>query len=222
MSFNSRFATASLVLASTVADDGTFTLSYPTGTSQSSFNAGLAGSGHYIVLNNNDKWSAGDPGISVSFGASEITITNLTGASIPAGTAVLVYLARVPTGPVAYINIPIELATITAGDVVTGFRPGVSGTIEDVQFIVTTAATTASRAATLNLEIGTTNLTGGTLALTSANCTPLGATIAGAAITGANTLTPESTLSVEGSAVTAFAEGAGLLVIRVRLDEPAA
>jgi len=222
MAFNSRFATASLVLASSVADDGTFTLSYPTGTTQASFTAGLAGSGHYIILNNNDKWSVGDPGISVSFDSSEITITNLTGGAFAAGTEVLVFLDRKATGPVAYLHLPILLAGVTAADVLTGFRPGVSGTIEDVQFIVTTAVTTAGDGATLNLEIGTTNVTGGNVVLTSANSTPLGAVIAGTAITGNNTLTPESLLSVEASSVTAFAEGAGLLVIRIRLNEPAA
>lgn len=45
-----------------------------------SFNAGHAGSDHYAVLNNNDKWTYADPlGINVSFGASTITITNRSG-----------------------------------------------------------------------------------------------------------------------------------------------
>ena len=55
-------------------DDATFTVSYPSGYSQLSFNAGHAGSGHYAMLNNNDKWSNADPGIAVAFGASLITL----------------------------------------------------------------------------------------------------------------------------------------------------
>jgi hypothetical protein len=114
----------------------------------------------------------------------------------------------------ATLCIPITLANITtAGDVVTAFTPGFNGKIASMQFIVTTAVTTGSKAATLNAEIGTTNVTGGEVALTSANCTPLGAVVAGAAITGNNTFSSTDTISIEASSVTAFAEGAGVLVI---------
>jgi len=212
----SKFAIASTILASAVADSGTFTIGYPSGTSQLSFNAGLAGSGHYAILNSNDKYAAIDADMSVSFGASDITITNSSGASWPAGSEVMVFLDQVDGNDVVYLNLPIKLAKLANGDVVTEFRPGVAGAIEDVQFIVTDPATTAAKAATLNLEIGTTNLTGGTVALTSANCTPLGAVVAGAAITAGNVLARESKLSVEASSVTAFAEGEGVLVIRIR------
>lgn len=114
------------------------------------------------------------------------------------------------------IAIPIQLATIPAGDVLTNWTPGFAGTITKVSFAVTVAATTASKAATLNLEIGTTNLTGGVVSLTSANCTPLGAVIAGTAVTAGNTFTASDTISVEGSSVTAFIEGAGVLLISIQ------
>ena len=113
------------------------------------------------------------------------------------------------------LSIPIKLATITAGDVATGITPGFAGKITKVQFLVTTAVTTAAKAATLNLEIGTTNLTGGAVALTSANCTPLGAVVAGTAVTANNEFTDTDTISVEGSSVTAFSEGEGVLLITV-------
>jgi len=118
--------------------------------------------------------------------------------------------------PVVYA-LPITLANITgAGDVLTTLTPGFAGKIVSLDFAVTTAVTTASKAATLNAEIGTTNLTGGTVALTSANCTPLGAVVAGAAITAANSFTSTDTISIEASSVTAFAEGAGVLYITCR------
>ena len=116
-------------------------------------------------------------------------------------------------GEVIVVGLPIVLATVTAGDVLTAFPLTFAGTITAVNFVVTTAVTTGSKLATLNLEIGTTNLTGGLLALTSANCTPLGAVLTGTAITAANTFVSGDTLSVEGSTVTAFSEGAGTLYI---------
>lgn len=212
-----RFSRAEVTLAAAVADDATTTVAYPTGTSQSSFNTGLDGGDSYVMLNDNDKLEEGDPGIEISYGASEITITNRSGYSWPAGTRLLFNFDQENSNDVQHISIPVKLAAITgAGDVVTEIRPGVYGTVESWEFLVTSPVTTAAKAATLNLEIDTTNVTAGTLALTSANATPLGKAIAGALITGANTITPESKLSVEASAVTAFAEGEGVLVLRIR------
>lgn len=113
------------------------------------------------------------------------------------------------------VSIPIKLAKVANGDVLTNYTPGFAGKITRVAFAITDPATTASKATTLNLEIGTTNLTGGVIALTSANSTPLGAVIAGTSITGANTFTASSTISVEASSTTAFAEGEGVLLITI-------
>jgi hypothetical protein len=120
---------------------------------------------------------------------------------------------------ISIITIPITLAQITgAGDVLTNFTPGFAGKILRVAFAVSTVVTTAAKAVTLNLEIGTTNVTGGAVALTSANCTPLGAVVAGSAITAANAFTASDTISVEAASVTAFSEGAGYLLITVSSD----
>jgi len=212
-----KFAVFETVLASAVADSGTFTIAYPTGFVQTDFTAGLMGSTHYMVVNDNDKWTAAASKMSVSAGASTITVTNSTGASLAAGSRVRVYVELVDGNDVMLLTLPITLASITgAGDVVTEIRPGVDGTIENVEFVVTVPVTTGSKAATLNLEIDTTNVTGGTVALTSAACTPLGAVVAGAAITAENRLYRKSKLSVEAASVTAFAEGAGYLLVRIR------
>lgn len=112
------------------------------------------------------------------------------------------------------ISIPVTLANITAaGDVVTNYTPGFNGKVLKFSACVTTAVTTGAKLATLNLEIGTVNVTGGSLALTSANCTPLGAVVDATAITAANTFTATDTLSVEAASVTAFVEGAIVLFI---------
>jgi len=73
--------------------------------------------------------------------------------------------------------------------------------------------------ARLSVEIGTTDMTGGTLALTSANCTPLGVVVAqGAAPTAGNRFDDDDTLSIEAASVTAFAEGEITVYLVVELD----
>lgn len=117
---------------------------------------------------------------------------------------------------VSIICLPVTLANLANGDVLTSYTPGFAGRIIDWHFAVTTPATTGSKAATLNLEVGTTNVTGGTIALTSANCTPLGAVVAkGSAFTAGTTFTATDTISVEAAGVTAFVEGAGVLIIKL-------
>jgi len=115
------------------------------------------------------------------------------------------------------LAIPITLAQITgAGDVLTTYTPGYAFKILSVDARVVDVVTTGGDAATLNLEIGTTDLTGGAVALSSANCTPLGASIAGSAVTANNVGTAAQSFSVEASSVTAFAEGSIVLLIRIQ------
>lgn len=142
-------------------------------------------------------------------GAAQTALTDST-----TGTAATTLAAG--TG-VQTIAIPVDLASITgSGDVLTNYTPGYKFKVLSVSFAVSKPATTAAKAATLNLEIGTTNLTGGAIALTSANCTPLGALVAGSSITAANTGTASDTLSIEAASVTAFAEGEGVVLIKLQ------
>ncbi len=115
-------------------------------------------------------------------------------------------------------NLPFQtdLVDITAADLVTGFKPGYPFKIVSVVFVVDKPATTAAKAATLTTSIGATPITGGVLALTSANCTPKGAVVAStAAITALNTGSATDTISITGSAVTAFVEGNGSIVYTI-------
>lgn len=116
---------------------------------------------------------------------------------------------------VAYAFFTFDVLLVNIGgnvDVITNFTPGFVGSIVRTFFITDTPVTTGGRAATLNWEIGAVNLVGGTIALTSALCTPLGAVINGAAITGSNSFDRDDTISLEASGVTAFAEGKGSVV----------
>jgi hypothetical protein len=214
---NNRNFTATGVLAADVANSGTFTVAYPTGSAQTSFTSGLHGTDSYIMINGNDKWTVAGSKMSLNFGASNITVTNNSGVTWPAGSSFFLNLDQVDNNARQTLSIPVNLAAISgAGDVVTEIRPGIAGTIEAVEFLVTERATTASKAATLNLEIGTTDVTGGALALTTTNCGTLGASVAGTTITANNTLTRDSLLSVEAASVTAFSEGRGVLLVHVR------
>jgi hypothetical protein len=142
-------------------------------------------------------------------GAAQAAITDSTtgtsGATAAAGTGVYT------------LAIPIKLAAITgAGDVLTTYTPAHKFKVLRTAFAVTSPATTADKAATLNVEIGTTNVTGGEIALTSANSTPLGAVVAGASVTAANTGTSADTISIEAASVAAFAEGEGVLLLMIQ------
>lgn len=211
------FVRVDTVLVADVADSGTFTVAYPSGTSQLTFTPNQFGTGHYMTVNDNDKWTLAASKMSLAFGASLITVTNSTGATLAAGSTVSIFVDQVDGNEVVLLTLgTIDLASITAADVMTEIRPGIAGTIEDFFFVVDKAVTTASKLASLNLEIDTTNVTGGVIALTSALATPKGAVISGSLITANNVLTKESKLSVEAASVTAFSEGTGTLYVRVR------
>ena len=73
------FKTAEFVISADVADAGTFTVNYPTGTNRGDFEFAM---GHYMTINGTRYNQPED--IGVSFGASAITITNNSGGTIPA------------------------------------------------------------------------------------------------------------------------------------------
>jgi hypothetical protein len=106
------------------------------------------------------------------------------------------------------------LADIADGDLITEWCPGFAGTLISFDCIVEKAATTAAKASTLNLEVGTTDVTGGVVGLTSANCTPKGARVAGSAITANNAFGASDVISIEASSTTAFSEGSVWMVVK--------
>jgi hypothetical protein len=81
------FKTATVVLASAVATSGTFTVSYPADTTAGDY----APFGHYIMARGlgGVKFSQDAGTMSVSFGASDITVTYLGATSLPAGKTVV-------------------------------------------------------------------------------------------------------------------------------------
>jgi hypothetical protein len=119
-------------------------------------------------------------------------------------------------GGIYYIIMPIDLVNIADGDILTSFTPGHAFRILSIEFFVSAAVTTALKASTINLEIGTIDITGGVVSLTSANCTPIGAKVSGTAITALNTGTSTDAISIEASSTTAFIEGSGYFLIKLK------
>lgn len=218
---NKGYSTLAHQLASAVADDGTFTMAYPSGTTVGDFDKGLANlSGCYVQLNDNDRWAYADPGINLSFGASEITVTNRSGYEWAAGTIVDLHL-DVKEGNRRLVVLPVPpLAGWTAADILTEMQLGIEGDLEYAELVMTVAVTTAAKAATLNFEIGTTDVTGMTLALASADATPKGKALPFGLPTAGYTLTRASKLSLEASSVTAFSEGEGFINLYIREAAP--
>ena len=141
-------------------------------------------------------------GVSLPIGIAVSTTEIFIDLQYPVGGASLSILCLIPN---------ILMSTIADGDLVTTITPGFAGKIKKVYWVQDAPVTTAAKASTLNLEIGTTNLTGGAVSLTSAACTPKGKVIAGTAVTAANVFKADDTISVEAASTTAFIEGSGSL-----------
>lgn len=86
------FDVVALTLGSVVANGGAFTVGYPAGRDSGAYTGGYD---HQAATNTMGLLKATDGDISVSFGASSITITNNSGSALPAGTEVWVQLDRV-------------------------------------------------------------------------------------------------------------------------------
>lgn len=130
------------------------------------------------------------------------------------------YAGQVAPGAGYYtLNFAIGLAAMTtaAADLVTNIVPGHRGKVVKMYFTTHVLGTGTSASQVLNLEIGTTDLTGGVLTLLLADTTPLGKTTSATAITALNEFSATDTLSVEVAASgTVFTAGAGTLTIVIQ------
>lgn len=137
----------------------------------------------------------------VAFASSQALRMGKTGASG----------AKVITAAVKHnIIIPVPVLANLANSMVLQIAVPFPFTLDSALFRVgDKAVTTAAKSVTVQAKVSGTNVTGGTVALVSADLTPTGATKALSAITGANTGAAGGTVEIECSSVTAFAEGNG-------------
>lgn len=123
------FVTLTTTLAAAVADDGTVTLAYPAGTNQAYFTGNNASADGVVVVNDNDVVNEGDPGITLTYGASNITLTNKTGAAWAAGTFLRVQLGRAGADAPGFApGAAIASLTDSSGGTASGTLAAISGT----------------------------------------------------------------------------------------------
>lgn len=78
-------AVTEVTLASSVADDATFTVTYPAGVTQAMV---IGSTGGKMVVDGDAVFDQGASGFTAVFGASDATVTNTTGASLAAGSVI--------------------------------------------------------------------------------------------------------------------------------------
>jgi len=186
------------------------------------FNMGAGGDAMTIANIGATVYASDDNTVNLTDGAatrvSAGKLINVVGtqAIIQTGIVVAGSSADLTAQPISIVNVPVTLSLIANAGVVARFTPGFQGRIVSLAASVTTVATTAAKLATLTPAIATVATTGGALALTSANCTPLGAGIAASAITALNQFTSAQEITIVGSGVTTFVEGAVNLYLAIQ------
>jgi hypothetical protein len=116
-------ASNELVLGSAVTSPaGTFTVAYPAGMVQADFTSANAATVAYMIVNGNDRYEEVDDEFDISYDASYVTVTNKTGATLAAGSKIIVGLSNAlpitiddlrEFGPIASLT---DSSTGTAGD----------------------------------------------------------------------------------------------------------
>jgi hypothetical protein len=151
-----------------------------------------------------------DPADVISFGPLASLTDSTTGTASDTLAA---------TAGIATVAVPLTLAAMTtaAADLLTAYTPGYAFELLSAEFVTTVLGTGTSASQVLNLEIGTTNVTGGVLTLLLADTNTLGKKTAATAITAANVGTASDTISLEvATGGTVFTAGAGVLLLKLR------
>lgn len=114
------------------------------------------------------------------------------------------------------VSLPLVFPTGTSAiDLITGYTPGFRGKIVGWEIVASVAATGAGASQTINLEIGTTDVTGTATAFLLANLDTIGKRQAGGTPTALNEFSDTDTISVELAASgTAFTAGSGSIVLK--------
>lgn len=148
---------------------------------------------------------------SVGLASTYSAITDNSG-----GTATTSPPTLVANGQKATVVIPVGLLAALVNTTTYQVSLPFGFTILSAQFHTDVPVTTGSKLATLTVSTTAGAVTGGVMALTSANQTPTGAAVAATAISGANaTDVATHNLIVTVSSVTTFVEGSGHIEITV-------
>ncbi len=136
------FAVTPLItLTTAVANAGTVLVAYPAGTVQANFiGANAAANTGSVVLNGNEVYPEAGSGvrINLTYNAGDVTVTNNTGVTWPAGSTIRVQLGRVGNdrpsfGPGPAI-VPVTTAFGTAADTIADVTGAFSQTVLNNNF----------------------------------------------------------------------------------------
>jgi len=132
------------------------------------------------------------------------------------GTASDTIAAGVGTNQLVF-HLNLDDLAVGAEEVLTDYTIGFAFEVVAIDFAVGTVGAGVGATQTLNIEIGSTALTGGVLNVTLANTATKGAVVAGTAITGNNVGTAASVISIlKAAGGTQFSAGDGNLIITVK------
>lgn len=150
-------------------------------------------------------------------GNTPIAQATLTNSTTGAGsTTVMAAGAGVTTVTIPLTSLATGLST-SAIDLLTAYTPGYKFKLLGLSFVTTVVGTGTSASQVFNLEIGTTNVTGGVLTLLLADTNAIGKITSATAITAANTGSASDTISLEMAASgTVFTAGAGYFVLTIQ------
>lgn len=119
-----------------------------------------------------------------------------------------------------YWSFYAKLSDVTAAASVGAFTPGYAFKILSISWLGLQAGTGAGATITFTPTISGVAITGGVLVPTLANATA-GSVVAASTITGANTGTSASTFALTASAITAFTNGTGTIIVKVQNTDEA-
>lgn len=219
----------SLTLSTDLANNATLTgIAYPAGANQATFVGSVVGPQALVaIVDKNDIWTVAAAQVAFTFGASTISVQNLSGVTWKANSVLDLQMDAVSGSGAAALsirreNIQLDLASVAAGTYNVDLA--YSGVILAVSARVVVPVTTAAKLATLTAHInGSALASGGAIALTSANCATRGVAVAGSAITtAANSFTGAQPIGFIASAVTVFVEGQVDAQLRVSNSDLAA
>jgi len=155
----------------------------------------------------------GDAAIQSAAAVVAALTDNTTGVT---GTTTLAAGVGVETLTIPLTSLATGLST-AAIDLLTEIIPGYRFKVLSFQFVTTVAGTGSGASQVFNLEIESTNVTGGVLTVTLASTDTIGKVTSGTAITANNTGTAAQKLSIEmASGGTVFTAGAGYFVIEIQ------
>lgn len=159
---------------------------------------------------------SGGGAVSTSALAAQTLPTALTDSGGGASQSAVAAGAGIYTVTIPLTSLATGLST-SAIDLLTSWVPGHKFKVLSFGFVTTVAGTGSGASQVFNLEIGTTNLTGGVLTLTLASQSAIGVLTAATAVTAANTGTASDAISLEMAAGgTVFTAGAGYFVISMQ------